>query len=208
VAQIKVYPKWPAKKHWDAIPDRMVVREIQFTITMPGFRSDRIIVVTTLTDPKAFPSHAFAGLYLKRWKAELYLRDIKVTMGMDVLSCKAPEMVQKELWMHIIAYNLVRALMLEAAWTHGVSIESISFKGTVDTVRQWAPLMSHPHLTEQQCRHMYELMLYYLAKDLLPNRPNRREPRARKRRPKQYHLLNKPRNTFQEIPHKNRYRKA
>jgi len=204
----RVYPTWPTKKLWDAIPDRMVVREITMRITEPGFRTKRIIIATTLTDPKIFPTHAFTDLYRKRWNAELYLCDIKVTMGMDMLRCKTPDMVDKKLWMHVIAYNLVRVLILEAATTHEVSFERISFKGTIDTVRQWAPLISQPHLTQQQRRYIYELLLYYLAKDLVPHRPNRREPQARKRRPKQYQSLTKPRRLFKEIPHRKKYRKA
>jgi hypothetical protein len=204
----KVYPAWPSKKQWDAIPDRMIVREVTFAITAPGFRSKRIIVVSTLTNPKAFPTHGFAELYLKRWRAELYLRDIKVTMGMDILSCKNPEMVEKELWMRIIAYNLVRALMLEAARAHGVLCEHISFKGTISTLQQWTPVLVQSNLDDHRRRDLYEMMLYYLAKDLVPHRPNRREPRVRKRRPKQYQSLTKPRSIFQEIPHRKKHKKA
>jgi len=204
----KVYPHWPSKKQWDALPERMIVREITYTITEPGFRSKRIIVVSTLTDPKAFPTHAFPELYLRRWRAELYLRDIKVTMGMDILKCKSPEMVEKELWMRIIAYNLVRVLMLQAARAHGVVSERISFKGTISTLQQWAPVLAQSFFDKQRHRGLYEMMLYYLAKDLVPHRPNRREPRARKRRPKQYPSLTKPRNIYQEIPHRKKYRKA
>jgi hypothetical protein len=204
----KVYPQWPSKKQWDAFPDRMIVREVTFTITEPGFRSTRIIVVSTLTDPKAFPAHAFADLYLKRWRAELYLRDIKVTMGMDILSCKTPEMVEKELWMRIIAYNLVRALMLEAARAHGVLCEHISFKGAMATLRQWAPILARSHPDDQKRRDLYEIMLSYLAQDLVPHRPHRIEPRAVKRRPKNYQRLTKPRTIFKEAPHRTKYRKS
>ena len=201
----KVYPAWPTKKQWDALPDRMLVREITIRIAEPGFRTKRIIIATTLTDPKVFPTPAFAELYRKRWNAELYLCDIKVTMGMDILSCKTPDMVDKELWMHVIAYNLLRALIIQAATAHAVPFERISFKGTVDTVRQWAPLLSYSHLTQRQSRHVYELLLSYLVKDIVPHRPNRLEPRARKRRPKQYPLLTKPRHLFKEIPHRKKY---
>ncbi len=204
----KIYPQWPSKKKWDAIPDRMIVREVTFTITEPGFRSKRIIVVTTLTDSKTFPTYAFAELYLKRWRAELYLRDIKVTMGMDILSCKSPHMVEKELWMKIIAYNLVRSLMLQAAMDHSVMCERISFKGTISTLQHWAPVLAQWHTDEHKRHRLFEMMLYYLAKDLVPLRPKRREPRARKRRPKQYPFLTKPRNIYQEIPHRKKYRKA
>jgi hypothetical protein len=205
----KVYPHWPGKEQWDAMPETMIVREITYTIIRPGFRSKRIVVVSTLTDPSAFPARAFAELYLRRWRAELYLRDIKVTMGMDILSCKSPDMLEKELWMKIIAYNLVRALMLQAARKHGVMCERISFKGTISTLQHWAPVLAqrHSHNQTRRLRYVYEMMLYYLATDRVPHRPDRQEPRARKRRPKQYQSLTKPRRLFVEIPHRNKYNK-
>jgi hypothetical protein len=101
-----------------------------------------------LTDPNAFPKQAFAELYLRRWMVELYLRDIKISMGMDVLRCKTPKMIEKELWMHVIAYNLIRAIMQEAANSHRLSCECLSFKGTLSTVRQWAPMLEHKTLTQ------------------------------------------------------------
>jgi hypothetical protein len=105
-----VAPKWFDKKRWAALPGTLLVREIRVHVEIPGFRTKDIIIVTTLTDPVAFPTEAFAELYRRRWKAELFLRDIKITMGMDILRCKTPEMIEKELWMYIIAHNLIRAL--------------------------------------------------------------------------------------------------
>ena len=201
-------PKWLNCEDWQAIPDRITVREITVNVDIPGFRTERIIVVTTLLDLITYTADDFADLYLRRWRAELYLRDIKTTMGMDVLKCKTPEMVNKELWMHIVAYNLVRALMQEAAKTHNVSFYRISFKGTVSTVRTWANALTLPYLGKTKRRLLYGLMLFYIAKDPIPDRPNRIEPRAKKRRPKNYQLLNKPRQTFKEIKHRNKYKKA
>jgi hypothetical protein len=203
-----VGPQWLTKTQWKAIPQQLAIREITVRVEMKGFRTKSLILVTTLTDPKTFPKEAFAELYLKRWRAELYLRDIKTTMGMDILRCKSPDMVEKELWMRIIAYNLVRALMLQSAQTYSVSCERISFKGTLSTLRQWAPSLAHLSVRNPQRLSLYRTMLLYIAKDTLPYRPYRVEPRAIKRRPKPYQYLTKPRHLFKEIPHRNRYTKA
>jgi hypothetical protein len=200
-----ICPRNLSNEQWNAIPDRLTVREITVHVNIPGFRTDTIVIVTTLLDPKAFPPRAFAELYRMRWAVELYLRDIKTALGMDILRCKTPNMVDKELWMHLIAYNLIRALMREAATAHARRLERISFTGTLVTIRQWAPTIAHAHAERRAALHDH--MLHYLADDLVPHRPNRTEPRARKRRPKNYQLLTKPRRLFKEIPHRNRYRK-
>lgn len=200
-------PKWLDPDQWRAMPDRLSVREIRFSIDIPGFRTKAITVVTTLLDPKAFPRRAFLELYRRRWMAELYLRDIKTTMGMDVLRCKSPAMVHKEVLMFRIAHNLVRALMVESAVTCDVSVYRISFQGTLTTVREWAPTLAAARLRRTERERLTDYLLYYLAQDLLPNRPNRIEPRARKRRPKNYQLLNQPRRIFKEIQHRNKYSK-
>lgn len=206
--KMAVVPKWFTRKRWAALPGSLVVREIRVHVEIPGFRTKDIIIVTTLLDPKAFPREAFAELYRRRWKAELYLRDIKTTMGMDILRCKTPEMIEKELWMYVIAHNLVRALMIESAYTYRIPIERLSFKGSISTVRRWAPALASPLLGARKHSKLYKLMLFYIAKDQLPYRPNRVEPRALKRRPKNYQRLTQPRKIFRETPHRRKYKKA
>jgi hypothetical protein len=201
-----VWLPWLTKTQWNVIPDRFVIREITVRVAFKGFRTKSLVIVTTLIDPKMFPKEAFAELYLKRWRAELYLRDIKTTMGMEILRCKSPDMIEKELWMHIIAYNLIRALMLESAQTYGASCERISFKGTLSTLRQWAPILARMSAGNHERLALYQIMLLYIARDTLPYRPYRVEPRAIKRRPKPYQYLTKPRHLFKELPHRNRYR--
>ncbi len=201
-------PKWLSKQQWESMPDRLTVRQLTVAVDVPGFRTKSLVIVTTLLDPKAFPASAFAQLYRKRWAVELYLRHLKTTMGMDVLRCKTPEMVDKELTMHLIAYNLVRAIMLEAATAYAVHLERLSVKGSIATIRQWAPTLAQAQSDPESSETLYELMLYYIAADPVPHRPNRTEPRAKKRRPKNYPLLTEPRGHFKEIPHRNRYRKA
>ncbi len=201
-------PKWVCKEQWEAMPERLTVRELTVHVDVPGFRTKSLVLVTTLLDPKAFPASAFAELYRKRWAVELYLRHLKTTMSMDVLRCKTPEMVDKELYMHLIAHNLVRAIMLEAATAYAVHLERLSFKGSLATIRQWAPILAQAQSHPEARDTLYELMLYYIAADPVPHRPNRSEPRAKKRRPKNYPLLTKPRAQFKEIPHRKRYKKG
>lgn len=201
-------PQWLDPQTWNDMPQSMAVREVKVRVENPGFRTDVIWVVTTLLDHRAFAASDIAQLYLRRWKVELFLRDIKITLGMDVLRTKTPDMVEKEMWMRVIAYNLIPALMVETAKAHKVKIERLSFKGTVSTIRQWAPVLALPKLSEEERFALSSLMISYLAKNQLPDRPGRVEPRARKRRPKNYQLLNKPRGEFKELMHRNRYKKA
>ena len=128
-------------------------------------------------------------------------------MGMDVLRCKSPALIHKEFTMHLIAYNLVRALMLESAQHHGKDLSRLSLAGAVAAIRQWAPSFM-PLRSHLQRRIQLDTLLRCLANDTVPRRPNRVEPRARKRRPKNYQLLRMPRAEFQESRHRNHYAKA
>jgi hypothetical protein len=203
----KPCPKGWNKDDWAAVPDTLLVREITINAGVPGFRTRNIVIATTLLDPALFPKEAFAELYRRRWRVELFLRDIKITMGMDILRCKTPDMVEKELYMHFIAYNLIRRLMCNAAREHHLPPDRLSFKGTVATVRQWAPIMAAVTNHEKQ-QAMTAALLNAIARDPVPLRPNRTEPRALKRRPKNYQRLTKPRKEFIECQHRNKYKKA
>jgi len=129
-----------SKRQWKKLPQTLSLRLLHIQITVPGFRPESIIVVTTLIDPIAYPAEQIAELYLRRWSVELFFRDIKITLGMDVLRCLSPEMVRKEIILHAIVYNLIRGLMLQAAVLYVLDLSRISFKGTVDTLRQWMEL--------------------------------------------------------------------
>ncbi len=203
----KSRPKWLTKEQWQAVPHTLLVRELTITIDIPGFRTDSVIVATTLLDAKQFPKEALAELYYRRWMAELFLRDIKITLGMDVLRCKSPVMVEKELLMHLIGYNLIRILMQKAARERGLCPHRLSFKGANATIRQWAPLLAAAALDDQRHATMTAALLDAIARDTVPLRPNRTEPRAKKRRPKNYQLLTKPRRQFKECPHRSKYTK-
>jgi hypothetical protein len=193
-------PKWIEKAQWATLPKTLRVRHIEVRITVPGFRPETIIIATTLLDPKRYPAKEIIELYRKRWNAELYLRDIKSTMGMDTLRCKTPVLILKEFTMHLIAYNLVRAIMCEAAQRHHVDPLRISLAGTAATIRSYAPafIAARSKRTRKSLLHSF---LRVIASDILPFRPDRVEPRAQKRRPKPYPFLSKPRHEFKYRPH-------
>ncbi|MCC7393006.1 transposase [Candidatus Sumerlaeota bacterium] len=142
--------------------------------------------------------------YFQRWGVELHFREIKITLGMDVLRCQTPDMVEKEVLMQSIAYNLVRAIMQKAAIDHQVDLSRISFKGTTDTLRHWSTTMEAFRGQPRKQKALLTAMLEIIAKDLLPLRPGREEPRAKKRRPKNYHLLTKPRQLMKIRGHRSR----
>jgi hypothetical protein len=127
-------------------------------------------------------------------------------MGMEVLRCRSPKLVHKELEMFFIAYNLIRYLMTDAAKTHDVSVDRLSFKGTVDSVRQFSVAMAQARSREKK-EQLIARLLEVIAQDQVPERPGRREPRAVKRRPKPYQNLNRPRHLMKEMQHRSKYRK-
>ena len=158
-----------------------------------GFRTQKLVLVTTLLEATRFSAAELGRLYFRRWAIELFFRDIKQTLGMDVLRCQTPKMVEKEIVMHALAYNLIRALMQDIAHTQGVLRSGLSFKGTVDALRQWQELFEHRGQTPRRVRHLRQMFYEAVAGDPLPVRPDRSEPRAVKRRPKNFRLLTKPR---------------
>lgn len=203
-AKTTVRPQWLDPQEWRDLPPTIILREITVLVTINGFRTSRIDIVTTLLDPVAFPAPQFAQLYRQRWQVELDLRNIKTTLGMEILSCKSPELIRKELILHLIAYNLLRALLLKAAIAAQQKPDRISFKGALDSARQWAAnLIALPPAKLQQ---MIALLIETIAHDLIPLRPNRTEPRALKRRPKPFSYLTKPRHLFHELPHRGKRR--
>jgi hypothetical protein len=189
---------------WALLPAQITVRLLRFTTTIRGFRSRRITLVTTLLDPKLYPAQELVGLYARRWRLELCFRDLKTTMGMEQLRCKSPDMAEKELLAYLIAHNLIRCVIAEAVALHRVDLERVSFKGSVDALRQYSDAIAQARNRKIR-RQLWEDLLLNLARDLVPNRPNRTEPRAVKRRPKPYPLLNKPRRKFKDVAHRNRY---
>jgi len=135
-------PRYLPNAIWKAIPQQLSVRVLRFNLQVPGFRVQSVTLVTTLLDPQKYPAEALAGLYAERWRIELWFRDIKTSMGMEVLRCKSPKLVHKELEMFLIAYNLIRCLMAQASVRYEVGMGWLSFKGTVDSLRQFAGAMA------------------------------------------------------------------
>lgn len=184
-------------------PETITVRVLKIIVPVPGFRTTTVFLATTLLDHQRFPAEALAALYRRRWEVELRFRHIKTDMRMEVLRCLKPEMVRREIHMHMIAYNLIRAVMLQAALAHGQDPGRISFKGTCDALRQWAPHLAATATEPALCCHMLRTLLKIIAEDLVPLRPNRSEPRAVKRRPKNYQRLTRPRHLMGNLPHRN-----
>jgi hypothetical protein len=190
-------PRGMTRGAWKSLPATLTVRLIRVAVGIPGFRARMITVATTLLDPVACPADTIAALYRDRWLIELRFRDIKTTMGMDVLRAKNAAVVRKEIYMHLLAYNLVRSLMWQAASTHNRPLHRLSFAGTVDRLNAMTPYLE---LFEgsRRARDLCDLLLQWIADDEVPNRPNRIEPHAVKRRPKQYNHLNRPRNQMRK----------
>ena len=189
---------------WRCLAPELSVRILRYALRRPGFRTRSLTLVTTLLDPELYPAEQLALLYARRWQIELWFRDLKTSMGMEVLRCQSPKMVHKELEMFFIAYNLVRCLMLRAATDHQVDVQRLSFKGTVDGIRQFAAALAQARSRKQQ-REVIDEMVRTIAADSVPHRPGRREPRAVKRRPKPCQYLTKPRHLFRDSQHRNRY---
>jgi Transposase DDE domain len=194
-------------RQWQQMAAKITVRIIRFNATIRGFRNRRITLVTTLLNPQLYPAEQLIGLYARRWSLELCFRNLKTTMGMETLRCLTPEMAEKELLAYLVAHNLVRCVMAEAMACHHVELERISFKGSLDGLRQYSAAIAQAPNRKRR-RQLWEDLLLNLARDLVPLRPNRREPRAVKHRPKAYPLLNQPRRRFREISHPNRYWKG
>lgn len=176
----KTRPKWMSVEEYAALPASINVREVRFNIACRGCRTRVITLVTTLLDPDRYPARELASLYETRWRVETNLRHLKQTMRMDVLRTKTVDGVNKELAIFILAYNLVRLVMLEAAQRQKVPVERISF---IDALR-W---LCHTEPGKPLCKLIVRR-----------DRPHRIEPRVRKRRPKQYPLMKRPRDELRK----------
>ncbi len=196
-------PPGVAKADWDALPGATLWREVSYTVE--DSRSAEITVVTSLLDAERYPKEAVAELFGDRWQVETHFDQIKTILGAETLSCQSPEMIEKELTVYLMAYNLIRFLMLQSARAHDLRPKQISFGHAVTMVRQWGPYLAGVGTAQRQ--RLYEELLRSLAHGKLPHRPGRREPRAVKRRPKNYARLTQPRHEFQEIVHRDKYRR-
>ncbi len=179
-------PGWISQADYDALPESIVVREVRRRVRGPAGNRVTLTIVTTLLDPDLYPADELVALRLRRWDIETNLRHLKNTMGLDVLRCKTEAGVRKELTMFCLAYNLVRVTMLEAAHRQSVPVAQVSFIDALKWMRHARPGDVMPPLVVN------------------PHRPNRAEPRCKKRRAKTYKLMNKPRNELRKLLRKQR----
>lgn len=182
---------------WAALPASLDVREVHLLIRQAGFRPKAMILVTTLVDPKRYPKAKLAELYQLRWQAtEVNLRHLKTTLKLERIAAKTPEMVQKEIWMHLLGYNLLRTLMRQAAQHTQVSPLRISLQGTRQQFNQL-----RPHLAMASCnlrRRLYTTLLEVICDPLVPLRLGRVEPRVVKQRPKPFPRMQQPRSVLKD----------
>jgi hypothetical protein len=190
---------WLPKSLWRALPKEITVRIVRGSCYAKGFRVRRVTLVTTLLDPERYPASEILQAYLRRWRLEMCLDDFKTTLEMEMLRSRSPQMLQKEIYAHLIAHNLVRCTMAQAASERHVPLERISFKGTLDALRQFTQAISQARSKDQR-RQLWDKLLQTLAADLVPLRPERREPRAVKRVKNKYPRLSRPRHQFKDRP--------
>jgi hypothetical protein len=184
-------PTWMTAEEYQTIPETLTVREVRVRVAEPGFRVETLVVVTTLTDADDYDTEAISDLYRERWQVELDIRSLKVSLQMEYLRCRTPFMIAKELWAHVLSYNLVRKVAAQAARLHKQRPRAISFTATKQAVEAaWQALST---ATADQQLELGQHLLKELSKQRVGARPNRCEPRAVKRRPKAQALLTKPR---------------
>ncbi len=196
---------WLPKAIWQALPGQITVRIVRGSCYVKGFRVRRVTLVTTLLDPQRYSAREILQAYLRRWRLEMCLDDLKTSLEMETLRGRSPEMLHKELYTHLIAHNLIRCTMAQAAAQHQAAVERLSFKGTLDALRQFTQAISQAR-TKKQRAQLWAKLLQTLAQDLVPDRPGRREPRAVKRVKNKYPRLSRPWRVFTDRPKRNRRR--
>ncbi len=183
--------RYNSKQEWESLPEEIDIREVRVTVRRPGYRTRKVVIVTTLLDPQPYPAKDLTDLFSQRWHCELDLRSIKQALGMGHLRCKTPQMVRKELWTHLLAYNLVRVRMAQAAAVHGPAPRTLSFTAAKILIHNFAPYLDTTSRAEH--RRLEAELLQAIARCRLTKRPGRKEPRAVKKRQQKYSYLTKPR---------------
>lgn len=205
-------PEWMSPEDWRSMPEELIVREIESTRRQTGARTRKVRIATTLLDPKAYPAKAFGELYCMRWDAELYLRDVKTTLGLDHLTSQTPAMAEKEIATCMCGYDIVRGLMLLAATWRGISVRDLSFLRSADEFKLSMHYgRFHPDAPEDSSSdELLKQMIERIGRMTKTNAGARRgvQPRAVKKR-KKYPMLTRPRGEYREIPHRNHaYRRS
>lgn len=187
----KKCPKGLNEEEFAALPFTLAVREIYYYISIPGFRTQQVSLITTLLNTTMYPALKIVELYGERWDVELDLKHLKTTLGMEILRSKTPQMVRKEIYVFLLAYNLLRSLMWSSGTTHGAPPLRLSLQGTRHHFSNFIPeLLAHTGTKRLQ---IYQTLLKIIVHKSVPLRPGRSEPRVRKRRPKSYPLMKQPR---------------
>lgn len=183
-------PDWMSRADYEAMPERLAIREVRVRVADKTKRVRRLVIATTLREAATYPARELGTLYRRRWHAELDLRSLKSDMHMDMLRTRSPEMVRKEVAAHLLAYNLIRGIVAEAARRGGIEPRRLSFKGALHTVREFeAAHLYDAERIERDLPRLVEL----IGRKRVGDRPDRYDPRAVKRRPKPYPLLRMPR---------------
>jgi hypothetical protein len=180
-----------SREEYDRLPETIEVREFIIDVEGRDGSKEQAIIVSTMTDP-TIPQSELSDLYWRRWNCELDLRAIKQSMHLDVLRCKTPEMVEKEIFCHLLAYNLLRGTMTESAKRTGLTPRQLSVKGTMQAVESFTPAMMATDAGDV----LYDAMLTTVSAHRVGNRPGRQEPRAKKRRPSWREYMMHPRNKY------------
>ncbi len=177
----KKCPKGLSKEEFLTLPSTLTVREIYYYIIIPGFRTQRVSLITTLLDTTTYSTLEVLKLYGERCHVEVNLKHLKTTLGMEVLRCKTPQMVHKELYVYLLAYNLLRTLMWSAGTTYGTPPLRLSMHRTRQHLSNFIPQLLANSLTKRN--EIYRTLLKIIVHKSVPDRPGRSEPRVRKRRP-------------------------
>ena len=204
-------PKRPDKcplsvEEYARLPEQLSIRILRTRSAAKGYRTREVVLATTLCDHEAISRESLAELYGRRWQIELNFDDLKTTLGMDTLNCRSPRMVERAMLVYCCAYNLIRTLMMEAVVRAQAPLRRLSFKGSTEALIRGLSGSCAGGASSKKSVQLWEFIIELVAEDLLPIRPNRKEPRALKKRPKRFQLLMAHRSTFQEIPHRNNYK--
>ncbi len=193
----KARPRGMTAKEFRRLPETLQVRELRIRPGVRGWRTQELVIVTTLLDADVYTKEELGGLYLRRWEAELNFRHIKTTLGMEILSTNSPDTVRKEMMTYMIAYNMIRTLMWQAGESAGEDPLRLSFAGALQHLKSMSPHLGRA-VDNQDHARLVEILSKMIAAEKVPNRPHRSEPRVRKRRPKNYRLMTRPRSILKQ----------
>ncbi|MDA1139167.1 MAG: IS4 family transposase [Planctomycetota bacterium] len=190
-------PTWMSKDEYARIPKTFKARYVEYSVEIPGRKTKVVQLMTTLLDHKTYTPKKLAELYACRWTVEVDFRHLKTTLGMNVIEVKTPEMIRKAIWIHTLAYNLIRKVMWDASVKHQIPINTVSFKGTLQLIEGvGAAVNQDSNLANFKA---YDALLEGISRRPVRPRPNRWEPRAIRRRKNKYPFMIKPRSEYKTV---------